>query len=514
MKLTYSVDIPSHAHPVNECGGTNGQWTDLYSNPDPALLLPYRWTDNGLDDNGQVLWGLTPDHSRQQLKSLFIENVNEDTQETTDPNSPVYDKLATAPNAGAQVRLSLPVYNFSVGSPAQNVTVNFSYVPVSSSSDPGDAHDNEWSCGTPTGNGYVCPDSTRSQLKNQDGTPVQVVISSIPAWGDPGNPNWQMATAVWTIPTSMANTKYRIYVDLAYGGTGANAETNPPQAPCTKGPCQTLCPTGTNAACLAPSPTVNTDPLAPGQNNEGYRDFQIGPTAQTTAATAIPIVDVHTAEDSLVAINEGHTCRRLVLGQRGRPIKLRVKAVADGWDARHIRVLVTDQQLFSKKAPTGIAEKILQGVGTQGSTAFFSWTPQKTGVHLLRATVKEMMNDKQKGNNTAQLFALILRARGDINGDGVVDSSDLTFIEQDNGKPVLASACGFACDLNGDGFVTKARPGLASVDVHSRALFHFRQSGTSVHQRRTVAESVRTNGTQKPERCRLGGRPRANSGAG
>ncbi len=108
-----------------------------------------------------------------------------------------------------------------------------------------------------------------------------------------------------------------------------------------------------------------------------------------------------------------------------------------------------------------IASKILQGVGTQGTSETFNWTPQTLGIHQLTAQVNQYADDTQPGNNTAQLLVLVIPAPGDVNGDGFVDSADLTIMQHDLARPVQQSACGPACDLNGDGYITEVDQDLA-----------------------------------------------------
>ncbi len=447
IKMAYSVNIPTSGASAPGCSGDAGDtWTNLYGTADPALLLPFRFDYITTTSDGDV-FQLHPGHDREQLKSFFLENPTPNPIESTS-SSTVYDKLTSIPTAGTQVQLAMPVYNYSVGLAAQNVGVQFSYIPVSDPvTDPDGALDDEYGCGTPTQNGWVCPDSYRTPLKNDDGSSVAILkLPTIPAWSsDPTQPNWTMARTTWTIPKTMAGKKYRIYVNLTYSGT----EANPPQQPCGTAPCPPLCPPLTTNCGTSAPPTSNPDPLAPGQNNEGYGYVTVGEAL--TSFLARPYV--RTTNDSLVAVGNRRISQGVVLGFRGQPLKLRVRAISDVPEARHHRVIVTDRTLL-QRSPEVIGGKVLQGVGTQGSTAFFTWIPQKTGLNVLNATVQEFADDAGVGNNTAGLLALILRLPGDVNGDGVVDSADLAFLERENGKPVRESMCGYACDLNGDGFIT------------------------------------------------------------
>ncbi len=461
IKMSYSVNIPTHSVEIDDCN-SGDIWTHLYSAPDPALALPNRFDYITTTPQGTV-FQLHPDHDRELLKSFFLENPIPNPVESTSAGSPVYDKLSSAPAAGSTVQLAVTVYNYSVVTPAKNVSVRFSTIPVSDPTiDPEGAYDNEYGCASPTQSGWVCPDNYRKPLQDgETGAALpDIQLADIPAWNsDPNEPNWTIARTKWTIPNNLAGKQYRIYVNVTYNGTGLNAESNPPQNVCTETPCQTLCPI-TSSTCLAP--TINMDPLAPGQNNEGFSKI----TVVAPLAVVFGPKDVHTDDDSLVAVGKHGISKRTVLGFQNHPMKLRVKAVSKLLETRDVRVDVTDQEFLrthfrfclkpeSTPKPIMIAGKILQGVSAKGSTAFLTWWPQNAGIHKLRAEVEELADDPQKGNNTASLLALIIRAPGDVNGDGLVDSDDLAFIERDNGKTVQESVCGYACDLNGDGRITK-----------------------------------------------------------
>lgn len=445
IKMSYTVQLSTGNS--QSCVGEN--WTN-YNVADPGLLLPHRFVYVGSNSSGDI-FGLTPVHNREEVKSLLLQNPTPNPIESTN-NNPVYDLLASAPAAGNPVQLSIPVYNYSVGTAANNVTVTFSAIPVSDPNlDPGGSGNNEYGCGTPAASGWVCPDSYRKQLKNMDGSNVTASVN-VPAWSsDADTPNYKMATATWTIPPSMANTKYRIYVNLIYSGT----ETNPPQQACTKIPCPPLCDESVDVCSV---PTDNTDPSAPGQNNEGYEDIWIG--SADSVGSSRERADVRTTDDSLVAVNKHRTWNRVAFGFKGREITLRVKAISDAVEQRHHRAIVTDMNLTAppRDRIAGrqvIAGKILQGATPNGSSAFFTWVPQTIGVHRLRVEVEEFADDTRRGNNKANLLEVIFRAPGDVDGNGHIDSNDLYFLERDNGKRVEASACGYACDLNGDGWITR-----------------------------------------------------------
>jgi hypothetical protein len=465
IKIAYSVNIPSALNTISGCGpGDN--WTNFYKLPDPGLVLPFRidWGTNSGDD----VWTLNGDNFREEMKSFFIQSPTLDTIDQ------VYPALTTNPNPGDTVRLSVAVYNYSVGTNVGDnndpITVSFSYIPLSSTADPDAGGNNEQACTVDqTKSNWVCPDSDRTPMVDASNNPLRYTISKLPRWNpDINNPNWTMATVNWPIPKTLAAGKYRIYVNLSYTGT----ETNPPQAACTTSSdsntgCANLC---TTATCSTPT---LPDPLAPGQNNEGYAYITVGGGAATsdsaTPGIAVPVagspaVDVKTASDSFVAVGRNRAWKRLATGYEGQGLKLRVRAIANAPEQRYHPVVVTEQV----KSKTGakslhVARKILQGTGPQGATAHFRWIPHSIGFHQLAAEVKEAPDDGQKGNNTANLKVAVLRTPGDVNGSGAVDAADLRIIEHENGKLVLASSCGYACDLNGDGRIDRRDLELGSI---------------------------------------------------
>jgi hypothetical protein len=457
IKMAYAVNIPSSINTVEGCGpGAN--WTNAYALADPGLVLPFRIEWTGSDANGDV-YQLNSTVQREELKSFFVQSP------TLDPVDKLYPTLTTNPNPGDTVRLALAVYNYSVGTSADNITVNFSPIPMSSKSDPDGGDNSEQAC-SPAHAGWVCPNSDRTQMVNDNGQVVRIENLSIPAWNsDVNNPNWTMATVNWTIPKTLATGKYRIYVTLGYTGT----ETNPPQAACTAASdsntgCPTLC--GDSAlSCATPS---LPDSKAPGQNNEGWAYITIGGGTATgltaTPGTATPAADVRTTNDSLVALGRNRLWKHLAVGYQGQVLQLRVRTIANLPEPRHHAVVVSEQATPRKgNQPVQIAQKMLQGTGPDGATAHFRWIPRSIGVHQLNAAVNEFADDAQKDNNTAKLKVIVLRTPGDVDGSGFVDAADLRVIEQEDGKLVLASSCGYACDLNGDGRIDRRDLEIAGI---------------------------------------------------
>jgi hypothetical protein len=438
-KMSYGVDISTQASPVEGCDGTN--WQLRYSQPDPALPLPKRFEYLTSAPSGTTLQ-FTPTIDREELKSFFVLSTE------PDPIDGGYDDLGSTPTAGSTVQLAVTVFNYSVASPANAVAVRFSTIPMVANSD-------SEACANPNNvSGWVCPNSARTPLRDgETGQPVpDIQIASIPPWSsDSANPNWVVGRTNWKIPTSMAGARYRVYVNVIYTGTGSDAEANPPQAACTATPCQPLCSINSDQSNPCLKPTLNLDPLAPAQNNEGFSYITVAEPLTASFSKA----DAYTTDDSLVAVGRRGLWKRVVLGYQSAPIRLRVKANATTPEARHLRMVVRAAKEGDPKASL-VAGKILQGVRSDGTSAFSTWRPEYPGIYHLTAELKELLDDAQVGNNTDTLLAIVLRRPGDLDGNSIIDWTDLAFLKKYVGKPLWLSACSYACDLNGDGRVNNA----------------------------------------------------------
>lgn len=434
LKLIDYVDIPTTG---SSPGCATNYWTQVYGTaPDPALNLPNRftWTSyaKGTDT---TTWAVNQTLEREKLRGFSI-NTHNDVDG--------YFPIASNPQEGDTVQLAVQVYNYSVGNnAANNVTVRFSAAPYDSS------RDNELGCGMPAPgiNGIYCPPASRIPLGS-------TVIPTIPSWGA-GRQNWVLATYNWTIPAGFgANYKspeFRIYVNIdSYPG-----ELNPPQTFCTGVSPDRGCP-----ALIGTTPTdLNWDPLAPGQNNEGW-----GPTILRLAANTVQAVaagggiarsNLQVDGNSLKAIDaNGQLKGGRVVAYLGRPLSLRVEASVDG------APIQTQQQVYvydrNRGEHTMIAGKTLPGVTRRGSYAWFNWTPTTFGEHELTAQFQAPLTNLSQGSMTGKLKVVVVPIPGDVNGDGVVDSRDTAIIMAQIGAAVSQSSCGSACDLNGDGVIDKA----------------------------------------------------------
>ena len=487
LKFVHYVSIPT-AGSTGMCSAGGKWWTDTYGGaPDPALNLPFRFSFSSYDaSTDTTTWSLTTDLEREQLRSFFLTSATANPTETTSSDNPVYTPVSIHPAEGSTVRMAVRVYNFSLGQAAQNVTVQFSVMPYDSNTD------NELACGTPaTGEtGRHCAPNVRTVL----GT---TTISSIPAWGGSG-PNWQMAEYLWTILNGFINSQnspeFRVYVNLS---TPGNNELNPPQAPCNSSPASNPEPCPSQMAVSSSDP--NWDPNAPGQNNEGWSLITIQPAPQGTSAQAASALTMHnvkatdelraalngeppqpsspanlkTAPDSLAAVDPaGQLKSGLVVAYLGRRLHVRVKAQSEVNDIHELQ----KARVFDGSGPGQkvIALKALRGVSLNGTSAWFHWTPTTLGLHQLTAEILEPQDDLTKGDNTAKLSVIVVRAPGDVNGDGSVDALDTEIIREQIGKSTAASTCGTACDLNGDGHIGPAdlELAMAHCDHTSCAVSH------------------------------------------
>ena len=217
-----------------------------------------------------------------------------------------------------------------------------------------------------------------------------------------------------------------------------NNEIYPPEPPCTTLPCES---------------EQSIETIAdPGQNNEGWSLISVEAPAQGLQAgdSGAPAPDaLHLALDSdtpLLGGPEGNFLKATL--QQSLP--LRLTAFSTEPTPLHAYVSIYD----GKPGEPGtqmIAAKVVQGLRPDGATVWHDWTPSTLAPHHLYATL-------QNSNGTQPLGDLIVdvqRSIGDLNGDSRVDRHDLNILARDLGKSVAESACGVACDIDGDGSITQ-----------------------------------------------------------
>lgn len=104
---------------VNTEGLTQTFWDQHYTTPDPALNMPFRIVRN--ESGG---FELGTDFSRGRIRGFFVrDGAGIDPQRPDDSVGPL---LESVPLAGDQVQLEVRVMNLSVGTPVENLVVEFS----------------------------------------------------------------------------------------------------------------------------------------------------------------------------------------------------------------------------------------------------------------------------------------------------------------------------------------------------------------------------------------------------
>lgn len=454
LKFIHYVEIPTTAE-TSICDSGANFWTDNYGGaPDLALNLPFRfnWVSYNKSTD-TTTWELNPKITREKMKGFFIQSPTASELEGAD----VYPPMSSNPPVGSTVRLAARVYNYSVGAnPASNVVVTFYAQPYD------DERDNEIGCGVPvTGTtGQVCASSTRILLGS-------TTIASLPSWGV-GQQNWVEVGYNWTIPSNFISTyqtdSFRIYVQITYPSSDpSQIEINPPQVPCVGDPAApTVC-----KDMVTDSTQPGWDATKPGQNNEGWGLITLSPASSTTSTSNAQLVGVtdqmtpivrrslKTVPDSLAGIDSaGKLKTGLMTVYLGSNVRFRVKGVGEvtAFDNEQ-HAMVYDGTGKNRKL---IAGTILHGARTTGTHGWFEWRADTLGLHQLTLVLPEPSDDPNKGDNIAKLSVLVIRNPADVNGDGQVDTRDVSMIEKETGKSPKTSACGAACDLNGDGLIGTA----------------------------------------------------------
>lgn len=330
--------------------------------------------------------------------------------------------------------LETRVYNYSIsGTPTSPITVQLSVIPM-------DNKNNEIcrSAGSSqppyTRGGHVCPVGDRTVIGNASSAPVG------------GTQTITLSSRQNTLTDLMWNTKgfgppagtalYRVYVDLI--SSDPKNEIYPAEPPCTELPCE-------NALAIE----TNVDP---GQNNEGWSLISVNAPAQGLQAGSpgVPAPDATQlalgSDTPLLGGPEGNFLAANLL----RPLPLRLTAFGTTPTPLHSYVSIYD----GKPGEPGtqmIAAKVVQGLSPDGATVWHNWTPSTLVPHHLYATVQNSNGAQPLGD----LIVDVQRSVGDLNGDGRVDAHDLNILALDLGKSVADSACGAACDIDGDGQITE-----------------------------------------------------------
>jgi hypothetical protein len=253
-----------------------------------------------------------------------------------------------------------------------------------------------------------------------------------------------------------------VYVDLVSN----TQELYPPETPCTAVPCEDNFSNETN--------------LDPGQNNEGWGLVSVakrslgGPFGGSKSVDAthgnLDTGDANGAaaqafaSADMAAASGGGKKPKPLAAYLFQPLSLRLTAFSSERSNLHGHVSIFDGKPGGQNTKT-IAIRTLRGVSPDGTSAWFTWTPKKKGLHHLYAVI-------QNTTGTTPLGDLIVRVRpapGDLNEDGRVDRHDLNMLQRDLKKAVAESACGDECDLDGDGKITQKDADLMAQLCDSQA---------------------------------------------
>jgi hypothetical protein len=444
-------------------------WVGFYGQKgDPALSLPNRFVPAYNSNGVMVGWAPQTRIKRKEMKGFAIR------RSTVNPLTKEYSLLGGNPGEGDTVLLDIRVYNYSLSaSPTAPFRAKIYTIPYDS-----DTH-NEICPGIPTtgAGGRVCPATARTFV----GLASDKVTGGVPTFQL--NARQQVdAYYMWTIknmgPAKAGVNDYRVYVVLD-SGNDPSVELNPAEPPCTQVPCED------NAANEGANGTFST--LDPGQNNEGWALMSVGPpnagllggvrknglssVARTELSAVTPATNATASASAVADQDTDHRKKKSHDGDHGKkkrrdmliaylhqPVDLRVTAFSNAPSSLYGEATVYDlgvrrgsPSAATLKESPAIAGKYILGTQPQGSSSWFDWIPQTKGVHHLYAVVQNADGTRPAG----ELYVYVRRAPGDLNGDGRVDRHDLNMLNRDLGKTVAESACGEACDLDGDGMITE-----------------------------------------------------------
>ncbi len=497
FKMSFAV--PNPADSGSNPDGANF-WASIYGvNPDPALNLPNRLSPS-YSDSTETQNGWTPNtvSTRKQMRGLFFRNA------TLNPVNNDYDDLSKAITIGDQVRIEARIYNESTNYGADNITVRFQKIPYDG------GNDNEIcgdyapiNAGLP--GGQICPAAARTDIGQTvvaHLNPLQFTCLSgtddPAATGCDNHPvfiNWNTAGD----NIAGGSGEYRIYVVLQpesanqlYGGDGTpmkisnvvNGNASTPIKITTASPHGlhtgdwvtvggtglelrtdtnyifqvtyiddlSFSLNGTADVAGTYSGTGSVTPLNPGENDEGYRKLDIqNASLEGTRGK----YDDFLARKSMRAID--YRTRKLTPGSVDaylhEPLRIRVGVFSSIAHPQGTNLLLFDGN--PAEGAAAIASQLVHPGNNsgKGTHIWFSWTPTTTGVHHLYVELLETTPDVKLGNNVSSLDVDVLR-KGDVNGDGQINRADLTEILENVGQHASQSACGPACDLNGDGIIS------------------------------------------------------------
>jgi len=98
----------------------------------------------------------------------------------------------------------------------------------------------------------------------------------------------------------------------------------------------------------------------------------------------------------------------------------------------------------------GLFDNVKESVTALVDTS--SWTEGST--HTIYVRGQDSAGNWGTTHMVVVSITMPVSIKGDLDGDGDVDRNDLNILLLDRNKPVADSACGSACDLDGDGIIT------------------------------------------------------------
>jgi hypothetical protein len=415
--------------------GTNSAGYEFYAGlygtvQDPALNLPGRFEPLSAGSGELEKWEPQLQPKRKQMRGLFFRHS------TVDPVANTYLLWAANPKPGDIVRIEPRIYNYSTGTAATNIGVEFQVIRY-------DSLGNNEICDSPinaagwkTG-GLVCPRSARTTIGMATVrllNPLQ--FTCVSGYDDPATTGCAPSAYVdWTVGANLApdlgTYQYRVYVVLvASGSEKYGLEPNPIRIESVENstPMVVTAPnsnleTGDYAIIggvqgldrangtyivtrisnnqFALNGTVHTggdytgggtvSKLDPGQNDEGYGEIDIT-RVPTLTATDDPEPHDYLNANSLQAptgdgLTEGQESGTTAV--QGVPLDLRFTAYSSMVHADSAQVMLFDGD--PAEGNPAIGDQIIHpgANGPEGTSIWITWTPTTTGQHHLYAALVE-----------------------------------------------------------------------------------------------------------------------------
>jgi hypothetical protein len=429
LKVAFALPNPAST-------GTNRLGSQYYSTrygalQDPALNLPHRFAPTSAGSGELEQWQPELDIVRKQMRGLFFRHS------TKDPVANTYLLWAANPKPGDIVRIEPRIYNYSTGTQATNINVEFQVIRL-------DPTSNSEICDSPINagevgreGGFVCPRSARTTI----GTATVPSLNPLQFTCVDGYDNPLVTGCAapvylnWTVGTNLApdlgTYEYRVYVVLrADGREKYGLEPNPIQiesvenntpmvvtAPnsnvetgeyVTIGGVQGLVrANGTwvvtrisnnqfalNGSVLSGGSYAGGGTLAtldPGQNDEGYGAIGITRVPALTATDDPVPHDYLNAQSLQAPAGEGSTQAQEsgITAVQGVPLNLRFTAYSSMVHADSAQVVLYDGD--PAEGTPAIGDQVIHpgANGPEGTSIWMRWTPTTAGQHHLYAALIE-----------------------------------------------------------------------------------------------------------------------------